>query len=98
MECEMSNKEENAIRKFIVTIKYETPGSADIEQRIRELKSRLHPLKENLKGLPLRQADLAIILGIQHLKLNRYLNGYEKMPENIAKQLETIITLYESKG
>lgn len=49
-----------------------------------------HPLNNRLKGLGVSQVEAADIVGVSYGMLNKFLNGYDKMPPETPMKLAAI--------
>jgi hypothetical protein len=79
--------------KFIDSInrKWKSNWSYTLEAR------RKHPLNNRLKGLGVSQVEAADIVGVTYGMLNKYLNGYDKMPPETEMKLEAICDFWDKK-
>lgn len=57
-----------------------------------------HPLKERIRNLGLKQADLAHALFCSPAELSRWLNNRRDMPFSIERQLSDILARTEVSG
>ncbi len=78
---------------FIDSINWKWKGnwSYNLEAR------RKHPLNNRLRGLGLSQVEAADIVGVSYGMLNKFLNGYDKMPLETEMRLDAICDFLEKK-
>jgi hypothetical protein len=57
--------------------------------------TRRHELADRLKSSGIAQVDASQFLEVSHVQLNRYLNGYARMPVRIEQKLEALLKAKE---
>lgn len=54
-------------------------------------KSMAHPLRNKIRIKGIKQVNLAAVIGCSFPSLNRWLNGYDKMPPKIEASIKAIL-------